>query len=368
MQTPTLDLAFPTLSLAFLAGFLSFISPCVLPLVPAYIGYMGGRLTNTVAAQAAGGAGPALVTAPSLLQRFTIFAHALAFVGGFSFIFVVLGVLGTAFVAQIGRSNISLIETLITQVGGLLVIFFGLHLLGVWHWLFDRLLARPRLIGSPLFSLAFALVGSGLIVWALTYHPNPDFLLALPVLVIFAFWLLLGGAFNQPAAFWTRTLNSLTAALYSDTRRHLNAAGDQSFATSALMGVVFAAGWTPCIGPTYGAILTVAANGGDPGQAGILLTAYSLGLGVPFLVAALLFDSTQSLLRRIQRHVGKIERLTGVLLVVVGIMLASGQLQRISATFASQFTAFSTNVEDCVIGWAEGEHAFGDIAGCLNDE
>lgn len=71
----------------------------------------------------------------------------------------------------------------------------------------------------------------------------------------------------------------------------MNAPGEGGYASSAIMGVIFSAGWTPCIGPVYGAVLTLAANGGDVGQAGILLTAYSLGLGIPFLITAFMLDS-----------------------------------------------------------------------------
>src|SRR5215212_7351636 len=108
-----MQLRFP---LALIAGLVSFISPCVLPLVPAYIGYMGGRLTHTVSAQVAVGAGGGQVTIGTpVSQRFMIVLHTLAFVAGFTFIFVVLGLLTTAFILQIGRQNIALVEGLIAR-------------------------------------------------------------------------------------------------------------------------------------------------------------------------------------------------------------------------------------------------------------
>src|SRR5690606_34618237 len=106
-------------------------------------------------------------TSVSLGQRFITFSHGLAFVAGFTFIFVVLGLLATAFVFQIGRQNLSFIETLIARVGGVFVIFFGLHFMGVWRRLFAVLLARPGLTRSPFLSIAFAALGVALIAWAL---------------------------------------------------------------------------------------------------------------------------------------------------------------------------------------------------------
>jgi len=352
----------PTIGLAFLAGLLSFISPCVLPLVPAYIGYMGGRLTSTVAAQSALAGGQA-ITHTSPAQRFVTLLHGLAFVAGFTFIFIVLGLLATAFVFQVGRQNLSFIETLIARVGGVFVIFFGLHFMGLWQRLFTALLARPRLMASPLLSLAFALVGGLLIAWALM-----DALLILPALVIFVLWLFLGGAFTQPAKFWDNFINGIQRALYSEVRLQMTARGEQSFASSALMGVVFAAGWTPCIGPVYGAVLTMAANGGDVGEAGLLLGAYSLGLGIPFLLAALALDSAQGLLKRIQRHMHTVELATGALLVVIGLLVATGQLQQLSSTFANQFTDVSTRIESCGIDFANGEISFSELGPCLSGE
>ncbi len=348
----------PTIGLAFLAGLLSFISPCVLPLVPAYIGYMGGRVTHTVASQQGAGAVAVQQTASN---RFITLLHGLAFVAGFTFIFVVLGLLATAFVMQVGRQNISLIENLIARAGGVLVIFFGLHFMGVMPSLFRRALEHPATVGSVGFSLIFAVLGGGLILWA-----TLDILIGLPALVIFLLWLLLGGAFTNPLAFWQRTITGLQTALYSDTRRMMTARGQQSFASSAIMGVVFAAGWTPCIGPIYGTILTMAANGGDVAQAGTLLGAYSLGLGLPFLLAALVLDSAQGVLRRIQRHMQGVELVTGAFLIAMGVLIASGTLMQLSTTFAGQFSDFSANIETCVTGFASGEIPLSQVGPCLN--
>lgn len=343
---------------ASLAGLVSFLSPCVLPLVPAYIGYMGGRVTKTVAAQTTGG--PALLVQPTLSSRLSTFAHGVAFVAGFTFVFVVFGLLTTAFIRQIGGQNIALVRDIIGRTGGLLIIFFGLHFMGAIAFVTKRLLSRPRLIGSPAFTIAAAVIGSLAIAWALI-----DPLLVLPALAIFLLWLALGGGLSQPQAFWTRALEAVQRGLYADTRRQMVASGQQSYSSSALMGIIFAAGWTPCIGPIYGSILTLAATGADIGQAGALMIAYSLGLGIPFLLAALLLDSAQSLLRRLQRHIHKIELVSGLLLVLIGLSVASGRLQTLSQNFAVQFADFSYSLEECVVAVTQGNLTLGELPGCM---
>ncbi len=346
-------------SLALIAGLVSFLSPCVLPLVPAYIGYMGGRVTNTVAAQTANGAAVALK--PSLGSRFSTMLHGLAFVAGFTFVFVAIGLLGTAFVNQIGRQNINVITGIIGRAGGLLIIVFGLHFMGVLPSLFNRILARSKLLATPLIGVGVALLSGAALLWIFE-----DWLFALPLFVLLLLWLILGGAFTQPGAFWTRAIVGIQRALYTDTRRQMVAQGHQSYAGSAIMGVIFSAGWTPCIGPIYGSILTMAAMGGDVATAGTLLLAYSLGLGIPFIVTAFVLDGAQNILRHFQRHLHKIELLSGAFLIVVGVLVASGRLQYLSQNFANEFADFSYNLEDCVIKVTQGEIALGDVGNCMN--
>src|SRR5690606_20891421 len=149
--------------------------------------------------------------------------------------------------------------------------------------------------------------------------------------------LVLGGGYNNPEAFWLKVMNTIETALYTDTRRQMNARGNTGLLGSACMGVVFSAGWTPCGGPVYGAALNLAVSGtgADIVQAGILLTAYSLGLGIPFLLTTLLLDSAQGMLRRLQRHMGRIEVLSGALLIFIGFIVATGQLQNLSQSFSN---------------------------------
>jgi cytochrome c-type biogenesis protein len=350
-----------TVWLAFIAGIVSFISPCVLPLVPAYIGYMGGRITYVVATTS----GAKVKTAPTLNRRFMTVTHGLAFVAGFTFVFVTLGLFSTAFVTLIGGQNITTVTGIIGRIGGLLIIFFGLHFMGVLPAIFTRL----RAVSGTALSIIFALIGIAVITWGfigtlsvwdntqMEFVPFWASILALVLVTIFLLWLLLSGAFTSPIIFWTKTFNSIQQALYTDTRRQMSAPGQGGYASSALMGVIFSAGWTPCIGPVYGAVLTLAANGGSVGQAGALLTAYSLGLGIPFLITAWMLDSVQGMLRHLQTHMHKIEIASGAFLILIGVFVASGQLQSLSQQFAGQFADFSVNLENSVIDLVDGDQA-----------
>jgi cytochrome c-type biogenesis protein len=158
----------------------------------------------------------------------------------------------------------------------------------------------------------------------------------------------------------------LNAAFYADTRRQINPNEQHGFAGSFFMGVVFSAGWTPCIGPIYGGILTMAASGGSVTAAGSQLIAYSLGLGIPFLLAALMMDGAQVFLRRLQRHMRTIKLVSGALLLIIGIAVASGTVQEISRNFAGQFADFSYQLEDCALRVFEGDLAIGEFGDCMN--
>jgi cytochrome c-type biogenesis protein len=346
-----------TVWLALIAGLVSFISPCVLPLVPAYIGYMGGRVTHNVSQ-----------TPRAFNQRFNTFLHGVAFVGGFTFIFVALGLLANAFVNVIGGYSISTITGLIGRLGGVLIIFFGIHFMGLLPGLFNRILQNKALSQNPLFSLAFAIAGTALIFWGFSETPFiwDSFLwevaawaplVGLVVTGAFWVWLLVGGAFTDPRIFWNRTFNTVQTLLYMDTRPEMSVSEQQGFSSSAVMGIVFAAGWTPCIGPVYGAVLTMAATpGSNIAQAGMLLVAYSLGLGIPFLITALMLDSAQNVLRRLNRHMKTIKLFSGAFLVLIGVLVASNQLQRLSQQLSiGEFGEFSINMETAVLNLFTGE-------------
>lgn len=223
-----------TLGLAFLAGLASFLSPCVFSLVPAYIGYLGGR--------AAGGENNAS-------NRWLTFTHGLAFVFGFSLVFIILGV-----AVSMAGGLLYDIRYWLAKIGGFVVIIFGLHMIGV-------------------FRIPF---------------------------------------------------------LEYDMR--VNTAPDQKwgYLSSALMGVFFSAGWSPCVGPVLGTILTLAINGGSIALGAQLLTAYSAGLAIPFLVAALGIGWVTTILRKYGKVMRYVEIVMGVLMVVVGVMLFAGVFELIA--------------------------------------
>lgn len=225
--------------LAFLAGLASFLSPCVFSLVPAYIGYLGGRAVGGEASDN---------------NRFVTFTHGLAFVLGFSVVFIALGVATSA----AGRLLFDL-RFVLTKLGGIIVIIFGLHMIGV-------------------FRIPF---------------------------------------------------------LEYDTRVQQAPDRKLGYLSSALMGVFFSAGWSPCVGPVLGAILTLALNGGSVSQGVSLLSAYSAGLAIPFLIAALGVGWVTVVLRKYGKTMHYVEKAMGVLLVIVGIMLFTGLFARIAA--AGQF-------------------------------
>src|ERR671928_699157 len=234
-----MNMAEVTLGLAFLAGLASFLSPCVFSLVPAYIGYLGGRAAGGEATEN---------------NRFVTFTHGLAFVLGFSVVFITLGVATSAF----GRLLFDL-RFILSKVGGIVVIIFGLHMIGV-------------------FRIPF-----------LEYDTRVQ---------------------KMPDRRW-------------------------GYLSSALMGVFFSAGWAPCVGPVLGAILTLALNGGSISTGISLLSAYSAGLAIPFLLAALGLGWVSITLRRYGKIMHYVEVGMGIVLVIIGVMLFAGIFERIAQ--AGQF-------------------------------
>lgn len=362
-----------TFGLAFLAGLVSFLSPCVLPLVPAYIGYMSNRVTSTVASQVmVSSGGTAVMTQPTLGMRFNTLLHGIAFVLGFTFIFVLFGVLASALA---GTLNINVVSGVIGRVGGVVIIFFGLNFMGVLPPLFNWIRKQDSILIHSLIVAALALGSTAVLLWGFGGQPDiwnsrlwdrlpgaPTLGIILTVLVLLAMFL--NDAFTSPRTFLINLTNRLNAMFYADTRPEMSVSGS-GLSSSFLMGVVFSAGWTPCIGPVYGTILTVAAQTGDASYALPLLTAYSFGLGVPFLLSALLLDSAQVALRRVQKHMRRIKLVTGALLVFIGFIVATGSLQEISINLTARFSEASVRVEECVVGWAEGDVYFNQVGDCL---
>jgi len=230
-----------TVLVAFTAGLLSFLSPCVLPLVPSYITFITGMGLDDVSR-----------------SRRAALTHAVLFVLGFSMIFLALGAGATAFGQLMIRNR-----DLISRIGGVLIIGFGLSLLGV-------------------FNLGF---------------------------------------------------------LARDTRVHLTNK-PLGYLGTVLVGIAFGAGWSPCIGPILGAILTMAANEGDLGRGLQLLGAYSAGLAVPFLLAALAVDRFLDLFARVRHRMVWVNRVAGVLLLFVGLLLVSNRFTVLSRWLQDLTPAF----------------------------
>lgn len=210
----------PTFAVAFLAGLISFLSPCVLPLVPSYLGVIGGAKVPL--------------------------SRALGFILGFGLVFIALGATASTLGAALAPH-----KQLLGQVAGVLIFFFGLVMLGV-------------------IKLNF---------------------------------------------------------LMRDTRALADAGGYGPVA----LGAAFAFGWSPCLGPTLGSILTLAASSTSLSQGVLLLALYTLGLALPFLLVAVLWD--QMNWRKLNRFAGIFEKIGGAVLVLFGLLMLTGQFTRLAAFF-----------------------------------
>ena len=235
---------------ALFAGLLSFLSPCVLPLVPPYLCFLGGATFDQLAGED---------ETPTHVYA-TVVMSSIAFVLGFTTVFVALGATATA-LGQLLIANLALLS----KVAGVIIIIAGLHFLGLIH---IPLLHREA-----------------------RYHAD-----------------------ERPAG--------LLGAY--------------------IIGLAFAFGWTPCIGPVLGAILAMAA-GEDSVRQGIgLLFVYSLGLGIPFIAAAVAIRPFMSTMQRFRRHLGTIEKVLGGFLVVTGILFLTNAMTLISAWLLQLFPGLAS--------------------------
>lgn len=249
-----------TLLVAFGAGLLSFLSPCVLPLVPAYLGQM-----TVVAVVGRANANP---------SRWLAVRHAVAYVLGFGAVFTVLGITATFVGGPLGDWLPAL-----RTVGGVLLIIMGLNLAGI--------LPIPALDRTwrPLEAGAAGSVAQASGTTALAMAGGPE-----------------GGGMGA----------RLGGRLVGGRGGVLSSFG---------LGVVFAVGWTPCIGIILGSILMMAASTGTTLQGGLLLVAYTLGLGIPFILLGLLFDRAPAIVRPLVRHGRAVSFVGGILVAAIGVML-----------------------------------------------
>ena len=233
----------PAIFVALAAGIISFLSPCVLPIVPPYLAFMSGV---SIAEMEAGGR-----------ARLRAFTAALFFVLGLSTVFVLLG-FTASWLGMFFLQN----QILLARISGVVVIVFGLHFLHVFRITFlDR-----------------------------------------------------------------------------EARIETGEAGGSAFG-AYILGLAFAFGWTPCIGPQLGAILSMAASEASVARGTALLAVYAAGLGLPFLLAAVLLSRAMGVMNRLKRHMGLIEKVMGVLLIAVGLALLTGAFSAFSFWLLETFPA-----------------------------
>ncbi len=235
----------PAILIALLAGFISFVSPCVMPIIPPYLAYMGGITMNQLT-------GDARSRRPAVIA--SIF-----FVLGLSTVFIFLG-----FAASVFGRFFLLNQQLFGQIAGAVIILFGLHFIGVFR--------------IPLFM-----------------------------------------------------------------REARIDAGDKggSAIGAYVLGLAFAFGWTPCIGPILGTILSLSAQEDSLARGTLLMAVYALGLGLPFILSAIFINRAMGLMNRLKPHMGLIEKAMGLLLVVVGVMMMTGTFSRMAYWLLETFPALS---------------------------
>ena len=235
---------------ALLAGLLSFLSPCVLPLVPPYLCFLGGTTFDQLTGEG---------ETPSHVYT-TVVMSSVAFVLGFTTVFVILGATATA-AGQLLAANLPLLA----KIAGVVIIIAGLHFLGVIH---------------------------------------------LPI-------------------------------LHREARYHADSR-PAGLVGAYVIGLAFAFGWTPCIGPVLGAILAVAAGEDSVRQGVSLLFVYSLGLGIPFIIAAIAIRPFLNTMQRFRRHLATVEKVLGGFLVLTGILFLTDAMTLISSWMLELFPGLAT--------------------------
>jgi cytochrome c-type biogenesis protein len=230
-----------TVGIAFLAGLVSFVSPCVLPLVPAYLSFLTGSSVEELRDSA------------SIDTRTRAVGHAIAFIAGFTIVFVALGASASAIGGALLANRV-----LIARIGGVIVILLGLQMLGILRWRF----------------------------------------------------------------------------LAMDKRLQVRTEKRSPF-MSAVVGIAFAAGWSPCIGPILAAILTLASQAHGVRQGAWLLFVYSMGLAVPFLATALAVGAVLPALNRIKRFLPAVEMAAGAFMILTGVVLVNNWFLRVAGWFYS---------------------------------
>jgi cytochrome c-type biogenesis protein len=279
---------------AFLAGLVSFLSPCVLPLVPGYISMLSGIGTEQLR--------------KGELPSSGLFGSSLAFVAGFSVVFISFGASASA-VGSFLRQN----RGVLAPIAGALILLFGLHLLGVLIKLTPKV---GLVIGGVLVALG---------IFSLVRHA-PLFL-GLGAMHFFSLSII--GFFGPTLARW----------LNRDVRIH-SKVGQPGVWSAFLLGFAFAFGWTPCIGPILATVLALAAASDTIARGVLLLAVYSAGLAVPFLLTALGIGQFLRFYQNFRKYLHAVEVFSGALLLFVGGLVFVNKLTWLSGklTFLNRFS------------------------------
>lgn len=269
-----------SLFIAFTAGLLSFLSPCVLPIIPGYISYISGIGAQEVR------------TRGGFSQR--AFVASLLFVMGFSVVFTLMGATATG-IGGLLREY----QDYIAKVGGAVVVFFGLHFAGA--------MLRPNFLKelAGVSALILALFLLGVVPQRIVFD-----LLGIALIVAFLY------------------LSGFHETLYRQLRKEMK--GSVSGMGAMLVGMLFAFGWSPCIGPVLGSILLYASQQETAMQGAGLLFAYSMGMGIPFLIAGALLSTFLGFVSSFGRFFSVVEVVGGLLLILLGVLLTTGKLAEIS--------------------------------------
>lgn len=247
-----------------------------------------------------------------MLRQNHTFAHALSFVLGFTLIFTLLG----ASVGLVGYVLYSYLP-LIQQVGGVVLILFGLVTLGAFAWLSEQIERRPSWRESAIGQTVLTILGWGM------------------------------------------------ALTYTERRAQAPAVG-RGYVASFLTGIFFSAGWVPCVGPILAAILLMASQSQTVAQGTALLFTYALGLGIPFLITGAAFSTMTGVLRRLNRYVGIVSWISGLFLILVGWLLFSDQLRLLAAGFQSSLGTGLVAFESSLVAGAGVSLPIAFLAGLLS--
>ncbi len=273
---------------AFLAGVIAFLSPCVLPIIPGYIAYISGVTVSSASEE----------------KKFDwkIVYTAIAFVIGFSIVFTALGAASTA-IGQLLQEY----KEIISKIAALLVILLGIHFTGIFQS------EKVKTWLAVIAGISIALYGYGYFTTKEIF--NDFFLLLVLTVLLYAFYY--SGAYK---------------ILYQQKTTEVKKK-PPGIIGAFIVGVAFAFGWTPCIGPILGAILLYASQQETVMQGVVLLFAFSMGLGIPFIITAFAINQFFRFFNFMRRYFLVIEIIGGLLLILVGLLILTGSMEKIASFF-----------------------------------